>query len=153
MEGRGDAAIMRRQLVARARGAAHSILASLSETEKHHLFRSPGQLCLAVGQTPPPRGGVASESDVDVILTRAVHRATNQTIRRLISAGDLLRVRRSGKATPPRHMLPELSADFDHDSGRSMWPEPLLELALTIQLQVETNLLAAVRTCLPRPGR
>jgi hypothetical protein len=50
-------------------------------------------------------------------------------------------------------MLPELSADFDHDSGRSMWPEPLLELALTIQLQVETNLLAAVRTCLPRPGR
>ena len=81
MEGKGDAAIMRRQLVARARGAAHSLLASLSETEKNHLFRSPGQLCLAVGQTPPPRGGVVSESDVDVILTRAVHRATNQTIR------------------------------------------------------------------------
>ena len=100
---------------------------------------------------PPPRGGVVSESDVDVILTRAVHRATNQTVRRLISAGDLLRVRRN-KVTP-RHMLPELSADFDHDSGRSLWPEPLLELALTIQLQVESSLLAAVRTCLPRPGR
>ena len=100
---------------------------------------------------PPPRGGVVSESDADLILTRAVHRTTNQTVRRVVAAADLLRVRRSKAA--PRHMPPELESEFDHDSGRSLWPEPLLDFALTIQPQVESSLLAAVRTCLPRPVR
>ena len=97
---------------------------------------------------PPPREGmVAGESDVYVILTRAMHRATNQKVRRLIAAGDLLRLRWGNKA-PPRHTPVELSGAFDHDSGRSLWPEPILAYALSLQPLVESELLTAVRTCL-----
>ena len=82
-------------------------------------------------------GGAIGEAEVSLILTRAVHRHTNQAMRELVSAGDLLRARLHKAATCPDL----LGEQFTHDSRREMWPPTLLSYAVSIQPQVAKAVL------------